>query len=411
MKDRITRGDFLRTAVVGGVALATPRAVGREASGKARRPHVVVVLSDDHCYRAVGYNNDAVKTPNLDRLGREGIVFDRAYVATPICAASRASLLTGLFPQQHGAIALDGSGFQENVVAQGRLLAVAQLLARAGYDTGFCGKSHLGPPRDYGFAEGGELKDRTDDETFAFACRFIEQRRDNPKPFFLWVAARQPHIPLAPPPEWLELYRDAEIPVDRNFLESPPRESIFNQGLPGEHYYRDSEVRNDYEGLPSGPPRSREQIVEFTRAYYAVVSRLDHQIGRLVDAMKEAGVYENTVFVYLSDNGYHLGNHGLGNKITMHEESVRVPMLLHWPGLERRARGVKRLCRRWTCSRRCLTWRARRFPTVWKGFRWRRFSMIPDERCAGTWRANAWESGAGGAWGTGWCGRIAGNTC
>ena len=334
-KNKFTRGDFLKTTLAGGFGLAALSARGRRPARKPERPNLVVVLSDDHSYRSVGYKNAAVKTPRLDRLGREGVVFDHAYVATPICAASRASLLTGLFPQQHGAIALDGSGFREKVVEQKRVPTMAQLLAEAGYDTAFCGKSHLGPPRDYGFDEGEELKDPTDDETFAFAAQFIEKRRDNPKPFFLWVAPRQPHIPLNPPAEWLDLYRDTEIPIDPNFLESPPRQSVFNQGLPGEHYYRDSDARNNYRGLPAGPPRSREQIREFTRAYYAVVSRLDHQIGELARRLEEAAAYENTVFVYLSDNGYHLGNHGLGNKIKMHEESVRVPMLLHWPRLQK----------------------------------------------------------------------------
>lgn len=333
-KSGFTRGEFLRTTLLGGLALTAPSAAGQETS-RTLRPNLVVVLSDDHGYRNVGYSNAAVKTPNLDRLGREGIIFDHAYVATPICAASRASLLTGLFPQQHGAIALDGSGFHENVVEQKRLPTIAHLLERAGYDTAFCGKSHLGSPRDYGFAEGEELKDPTDDQTFAFAAQFIENRKNNSKPFFLWVAPRQPHIPLQPPAQWLDRYRDVEIPVDPNFLESPPPDSIFNQGLPGERCYRDSDARSNYKELPAGPPRSREQIREFTRAYYAVISRLDHQVGQLAGRLKEAGVYENTVFIYLSDNGYHLGNHGLGNKITMHEESVRVPMLLHWPALKK----------------------------------------------------------------------------
>ncbi len=336
MKSKFTRHEFMTAVLFGGLAMAGARSAGQESSRKQQPPSFVVVLSDDHGYRNVGYNNAAVQTPNLDRLGREGVIFDHAYVATPICAASRASLLTGLFPQEHGAIALDGSGFQENVVAQKRLPTVAHLLGVAGYETAFCGKSHLGPPREYGFAAGEEMNDRSDDETFAFAARFIESRKGQTKPFFLWVAPHQPHIPLLPSAEWIDLYKDVEIPVDPNFLESPPPESIFNQGLPGEHYYRDSQHKSNYADLPAGPPRSRKQISEFTRAYYAVISRLDHQIGELMGHLKDAGSYENTVFIYLSDNGYHLGNHGLGNKITMHEESVRVPMLLHWPGLKKK---------------------------------------------------------------------------
>lgn len=149
----------------------------------------------------------------------------------------------------------------------------------------------------------------------------------------MWLAARQPHIPLQPGAEWLDLYRDTRLQVDPNFLESPPAGSLYNQGLPGEHFFRDSEAIKNYKGIKAGPPRSREEILDFTMAYYATVSHLDSQIGGLVRELQANGLYDNTVLVFLSDNGYQLGNHGLGNKITMHEESVRVPMFIHWPGL------------------------------------------------------------------------------
>jgi arylsulfatase A-like enzyme len=149
----------------------------------------------------------------------------------------------------------------------------------------------------------------------------------------LWVATHQPHIPVEPGQEWLDRYKDADIQVDPNFLESPPPRSEFNQGLPGENYYRELRDEPDYTGLRSGPPRTKEQAIEFMRYYYAVISRLDHQIGALVETLKSTGQYENTVIIYIGDNGYHLGNHGLGNKITMHEESARVPMFMHWAGL------------------------------------------------------------------------------
>lgn len=336
MTRELSRNEFLKAVISGGMAFTFSNVARSASSAPQARPNFVVVLSDDHACRSVGYSNPVVQTPHLDRLGREGVIFEQAYIATPICAASRASLLTGLYPQQHGTIALDSGGFLENVVKNQRFPTVARLLSEAGYDTAFCGKSHLGPPREYGFAEGEESRDTSDDDAFAFAERFIERRKEKETPFFLWVAARQPHIPLQPPPEWLERYRDVDIPIDPNFLESPPSGSVYNQGLPGEQYYRDSEAKNSIGNLSAGPPRTKEQIREFTRAYYAVISRLDHQIGGLVEKLQTTGVQENTVFIYLSDNGYHLGNHGLGNKITMHEESVRIPMLLHWPGLSRK---------------------------------------------------------------------------
>jgi len=326
---RLTRKQFL---ALSGMALATTAAAQRPERAK-KRPNFLIVLSDDHMFRAVGYNNPVVKTPNMDRLAHEGMIFDRAYIATPICAASRASLLTGLFPQQHQSVGLDGEGFHRNVVVEKKFPTVAHVLAGAGYDTAFCGKSHLGPPTDYGFDSGEHQKDLQDDEIFAAATEFLENRSETETPFLLWVATHQPHIPVNPGPEWLDWYQDADIQVDPNFMESPPPRSEFNQGLPGEHFYRESVDDPDFTGLRSGPPRTKEQTIQFMRYYYAVISRLDHQIGALVDTLKSTGQYENTVIIYIGDNGYFLGNHGLGNKITMHEESARVPMFLHWAGL------------------------------------------------------------------------------
>ena len=332
----ITRREFLAGAAAAGCVLQTPCRAHEQAS--AKRPNFVVILTDDHMYRAIGYNNPAVRTPHLDALAHEGMVLDRAYIATPICASSRASLLTGLFPQQHGSVGLDAGGFRKNVVDERRYPSLAHTLAAAGYDTAFCGKSHLGPPAAYGFGAGKAHHDLTDAETFSFAREFLESRAGDASPFLLWVATHQPHIPLQPGGRWQALYADANIPLAPNFRVSPPPGSLYNQGLPGESYYRDSNATKNPENVPAGPPRTREQIAAFTRAYYAVMSQLDHQVGQLVETLRATGLYGNTVIVYLSDNGYFLGNHGLGNKITMLEESVRVPMFIRGPGVPPGAR-------------------------------------------------------------------------
>ncbi|MFO7974957.1 MAG: sulfatase-like hydrolase/transferase [Candidatus Hydrogenedentota bacterium] len=327
-----SRRNFLRAAGIGALSVIGRSVPGDQSERPRPRPNFVVILTDDQTYRAIGYTNSSVQTPNLDALANSGIIFDYAYIATPICAASRASMLTGLFPQEHGSVGLDASEFRKRVVDEGSLPTLATLLRAAGYQTGFAGKSHLGDPKAYGFQEGREYKERGDEPTFDAAKRFLETRESG-TPFLLWVATHQPHIPLLPEDEWLERYDDINIPIDPNFREKPPSGSLYNQGLPGQQYYRDSEATRNYEDIPAGPPRNREQIRDFTKAYYATITRLDDQVGQLVDCLKSTGQYENTVIVFLSDNGYFLGNHGLGNKITMHEESVRVPMFLHWTGL------------------------------------------------------------------------------
>ena len=302
---------------------------GHSAAGKtpAPRPNFVVIFSDDHTYRAIGYNNPEVKTPNLDRLAAEGLRLDRMFIASPICAASRASILTGAFPQQHGTVGLYSAGFTRSVVVEKRFATLPQILGRAGYHTALYGKSHLGDPLTFGFAEGREIRDANDEGTFAAAEEFLRREAKSGRPFLLWLTPHNPHLPLTAPPRFRALYENATITLDPNFRETPLRQSFFNQGGPGEVVFRDS----NYPVTPAGPPRSAAQMKTFIKAYYADISCLDEQIGTLVGQLKANGLYDNTILIYLSDNGYFLGNHGLGNKITMHEESVRVPAFVHSP--------------------------------------------------------------------------------
>jgi arylsulfatase A-like enzyme len=297
-------------------------------------PNFIVIFTDDQTYRAIGYNNPEVHTPELDALAKKGIIFQKAFTATPVCAASRASILTGLYPQTNGTVALDRNSFIENIVKEKKYKTLAHLLGSGGYTTYFSGKSHLGGPKEYGFDFGEETYDFDDQRAFEDLTGFIEDPDFGAKPFLIWLAPRQPHVPLKPQQKWLDLYLNERISVEKNFLVSPLKESVFNQGLPGENFYRDSDYIDNYKNLPAGPPRSEETIKEFSKAYYATISHLDFQIGKLIQQLDENGHMENTVLIFLSDNGYFLGNHGLGNKLTMHEESVRVPMFVYWKKLK-----------------------------------------------------------------------------
>jgi len=321
-------------------ALTVGMSLGRAISGEATpedngRPNIIVIFTDDQTYGAIGYNNPAVKTPHLDALAASGMTFERAYVASPICAASRASMMTGLFPQQHGVVALDTPSFAKyrNDSPNAEQL-LPNRLTKAGYLTAFYGKSHLGDPKSYGFDIGEELPGHDDVTTFKKASEFIESRKGRKQPFFLWLAPRQPHVPLLPEQRWLNLYPSGSINLTKNFLVEPTDESLNNQGTPEKTLYRDSDYRNNVGHLPAGPPRDEETMLVFMHAYYAVVSHLDDQVGQLAVQLREAGMLENTIVFFLSDNGYHLGSHGLGNKITMHEESVRVPMFAFGAGVE-----------------------------------------------------------------------------
>ncbi len=304
----------------------------------ASKPNIIVVFTDDQTFNAIGYNDSEVHTPNLDRLANEGLIFENTFVASPICAASRASMLTGLYPQQHQVVALareNFAGFQAGGAKAD--LTLASQLESLGYRSVAYGKSHLGDPTTFGFTEGEETGPYDDTETFARVEEFIASNRAQ-QPFFLWVAPRQPHVPLLPDPVWLDLYETDSLELPSNYRVAPLELSINNQGLPGEDYYRDSEYVRNWRQLPAGPPRTPEVMRAFIHAYYAVISHLDHQIGAMVDQLKLAGLWKSTVLFFLSDNGYHLGSHGLGNKITMHEESVRVPMFVVGLGIPKGSR-------------------------------------------------------------------------
>jgi arylsulfatase A-like enzyme len=302
----------------------------------ADKPNIIVIFTDDQTFRAIGYENPEVKTPQLDALSAGGVRFRNCYVASPICAASRAAMMTGRFPQQNGVVALDAQAFAPyRNDGDKSNQSLAKRLATAGYHTALFGKSHLGAPKTYGFETGAEVPGADDVETFRQTTAFIESQVGSEKPFFLWLAPRQPHVPLFPEKQWLDLYPAGSITLPENFRSAPTGASLNNQGTPAGRMFRDSDYRHNHGGLSAGPPRDEATMLAFTRIHHAVVSRLDDQVGRLAGLLRETGLMENTIVFFLSDNGYHLGSHGLGNKITMHEESVRVPCFAFGAGVSR----------------------------------------------------------------------------
>lgn len=299
-----------------------------------KRPNFLVILTDDQTFRAIGYNNKLVKTPNLDKLAADGIIFDNFYTATPICVASRASIITGVCPETNGTVALNTESFIKNIVKGKKFKTLPEYLTESGYTTYFSGKSHLGDPKNYGFQQGVETFDYDDQIPFKNAIEMIRDTNFGSTPFLFWLAPRQPHVPLKPAKGWLDLYDASIFPAEPNFLTQPPQESFYNQGLPGANQYLNSNYYDNYKGLSGGPPRSIEQIKQFTKAYYATISHLDDQIGQVMVELNKKSLLDNTVIIFLSDNGYFLGNHGLGNKITMQEESTKVPMFIYWKKLK-----------------------------------------------------------------------------
>ncbi|HWM95026.1 MAG TPA: sulfatase-like hydrolase/transferase [Thermoanaerobaculia bacterium] len=294
------------------------------------RPNFVVVLSDDHRWDALGAaGNPAIITPVMDRMAREGVYFRQATVSVSQCHPVRASLLTGLPTHRHGVYSVQ---FQAPGVAETlcKRPTVASLLRGAGYRTVVVGKWHVPPPPwECGFDEartwlpGGSADYRDPElahghsgehesvagftqEVFTDdAVDFLRGEAAQAGPFLLWLGLTSPHFPYEPNPERIEaLYA----------------------GRSGE------------ELLPPGFPR--DVAANDWLHYNQAVSHLDEQVGRLLGALRETGLAERTVVVLLGDNGYMMGERGIGGpgsnangKQVPYESSLRVPFVLSGPGL------------------------------------------------------------------------------
>ena len=334
--------------------LAAPAVAPAEAV--KNRPNFLVIITDDQRPDTIGaLGNPYIKTPNLDRLVREGMAFTRATCAFPLCVPSRAEILTGATSFRNG-VPFDGGRLKEDLVFW------ADALHAAGYHTWYCGKwMNDGSPKTRGYEEtsglfssGGAGKDgrkprygrkgrlitgyrgwtfKTDDgkpelskgiglvaETSRYiadgAIALLERRPK--KPFFLHVNFTAPHDPLIIPPGYEGRYDPAKMPLPENFL---PRHPFDHGNLEG----RDEKL------LPW--PRTEVEIREEIAAYYAVIDDMDAHIGRILSSLEAIGRYDNTVIIFSSDHGLALGSHGLMGKQNMYEHTIGVPFIVAGPGI------------------------------------------------------------------------------
>jgi len=307
----------------------------------ATPPNILLILPDQMRASAMGCDgNKEVKTPHIDQLAAEGILFNRTYANVPVCCPARAILLTGTYPHINGMVANDLRLREEQVT-------LAEILRQAGYRTGFIGKWHLdGGPRDPGFVPPGPRRQgfdfwaayqchhrhfepdyfRDTPERIVInkfepeaSCDFaVEFLRSQPKgqPFFLTIQMGPPHDPYGAPEEYLKRYDPAQLTPDPSWQPNSETRPTPKAGL------RRGPLANRF--VPVG---GKEEIA----AYYAAITAIDDQVGRLLSVLKETGADHNTLILFTSDHGDMLGNHGLRRKRKPHDESARVPGILRWP--------------------------------------------------------------------------------
>ena len=302
------------------------RAAGPEPSPAATRPNVVLIVADDHGTDALGcYGNPVIQTPHLDALARDGLRFNQAFCTTASCSPSRAVILSGLQSHHNGMYGLQHT--QHHFQSFDPVKSLPVLLSAAGYRTARVGKFHLAPEAVFHFEtvlSGGAANDpgsigRSPVEMADATRDFISAA--DPRPFFLYFATDDPHR------------ANAVLPDGRPTFATYPRPNSFGnrpQGYPGIDpvAYRPEQVIVP-RFLPD-TPECRSELAE----YYQSVSRLDQGIGRLIALLKAAGQYENTLIIYISDNGAAFP----GAKTTLYEPGIRLPCIIRSP--RQPARGV-----------------------------------------------------------------------
>jgi choline-sulfatase len=321
------------------------------------KPNILFIFADDQSYEALSVFGSEVQTPNLDEIAANGVVFTRAYNQGAwngaVCIASRAMLNTGRYLWH--ALEVDNKLTEE--AAAGRLWS--QYLDSAGYDTYFSGKWHVkidprlifdtvrnvrpGMPADTeagynrpqdeedykngwkpwetkygGFWEGGK---HWSEVLGDYGVDFINMAKESDNPFFMYLAFNAPHDPRQSPKEYVDKYPLKNINLPDNFLSEYP--------------YKDdmgcSKSLRDERLAPF--PRTEYAVKVNRQEYYAIISHMDDQIGRILNALEKSGKKDNTYIFFTADHGLSVGHHGLIGKQNMFDHSIRVPLLVNGPNI------------------------------------------------------------------------------
>lgn len=347
---------------------------GMPLAAEASRPNIVFLFSDDHAYQAISAYGDERKlldTPHIDRIAKQGMRFDRCLVTNSICGPSRACILTGKYSHKNGFYNNTNSKFDSSQTT------FPKLLQGAGYQTAVIGKWHLmtdptgfdewhilpgqgvyyNPPMIH---NGQRVKHEgyTTDLITDFSLEWLK-KRDPSKPFLLMCQHKAPHrewspalrhlghqgkTPFTEPQNLFDDYanrglavRDQDMTIEKTFTEldaklKTPGSLNAEQKKVWDAYYEplNKEFR---ESQMSGSDLVRWRYQRYMHDYLGCIKAVDEGVGRVLDYLDEAGLAENTIVVYSSDQGFYLGEHGWFDKRWIFEESLRTPLVVRWPGV------------------------------------------------------------------------------
>jgi N-acetylglucosamine-6-sulfatase len=370
-----------------GLVLHSFRSFAAESTPSTTRPNILFIFSDDHACNAIGaYGSKINETPHIDRIAREGAVFLNNTCCNSICAPSRAAVLTGKHSHANGQMT-------NKETFDGSQPTFPKLLQETGYETALIGKWHLrSDPTgfDYWDVLPGQGKYYNPDfisadgerQVFGYntdivtdlSIRWMQEQRDAEKPFLLMCQYKAPHRSWMPNTNHLDLYEDDDIPEPPNLFDDysgrtssikknemtiadhlmmgydlkvlPPEEGRDADLFPNTSYVQMSpaqkaawdaafEPRNEAFKAANleGDELVRWKYQRYIKNYLRCIASIDDNIGRLLDYLEWSGQLENTIVVYSSDQGFYLGEHGMFDKRWMYEESLKMPLVVRWPGM------------------------------------------------------------------------------
>lgn len=309
---------------------------------KSLKPNFLILISDDQRWDQLSCADhplvSQLQTPNMDRLAHDGVYFRNAFVTSPVCAVSRASIMTGRYASTHGM-----NHFNTPLAPEVINKSYPALLHDNGYETGVLGKWGIGTAGTEGifdvfnaWATQGTYFFDTDSgkihetEWLAINARKFLESRNSEKPFCLTVCFKSPHHPYQSDERDKNLFEDVIIPKRRtdtpeNYQAMAPH--VMEKSLNRWCYFDERKDENTK--------------TDFEKNFLRCVVSLDRSVGKIIESLRELNLDKNTVIIYLSDNGYLWGEHGLGGKWLLYEESIRIPIVFRIPGIPDAMQGVK----------------------------------------------------------------------